>query len=115
MDSVQRKRPLPKEYEDISSISGPETKAKVHGIVTSLSPIKPSAKRPFFEGFLTDGNNKIRFVGFSSNKEKVIEKFSEQKDPVLLANCSSKNRKYSDGLELIIGDQTTITISRYTR
>lgn len=99
------------DYEDISSITSPESKANVHGVVTSLSPIKPNAKRPFFEGYLSNGPKKMRFVGFNGTKEKTIANFSKEKHPVTLSNCCIKNNKYTDGLELIIGDNTSITKS----
>ena len=57
-----RKRSL--EYDDVSAIEAPDSKAKVHDIVSSLSPLKPNAKRPYFEGSLTDGTKSMRFVGF---------------------------------------------------
>ncbi len=110
-----RKRSLPPvEYEDLSNIESPENNAKVHGVVTSLSPIKPNAKRPYFHGYISNGSTKMRFVGFNSAKEKLIEDHSKQKEPVVLSNCSIKSSRFADGLELIIGDNTTVTKSPVT-
>ena len=105
-----RKRPLPVEYDDVSSISAPTDgpAAKVHGVVTALSPIKPTSNRPYFEGYLSDGSKKIRFVGFSSTKEKLISKFNKVQEPVLMSNCSIKNSRFGEGLEIIVGDNATI-------
>lgn len=107
-----RKRSLaPVEYEDLSTIDSPDSSAKVHGVVTSLSPIKLNARRPYFEGYLSNGPTRIRFVGFNGDKEKMIENFSKKKEPVLLNNCSIKSNRSADGLELVIGDYTTVTKS----
>lgn len=51
------------------------------------------------------------FVGFSSEKEKVIEDFGKKKQAIALSNCCIKNSKYSNALELIIGGSTSITKS----
>ena len=68
-----RKRPVPIEYEDLQSITTSEHQAKVHGVVCSLSPMKPNAKNLYFDGFLTDGTKRMRFVGFSSNKDRLLK------------------------------------------
>ena len=105
-----RKRPSPVEFDDISSISAPTDgpAAKIHGVVTALSPIKPTSNKPYFEGYLSDGHKRMRFVGFSSAKEKLITKFNKDNNPILLSNCTVKNARFGDGLEIIVGDGTTI-------
>ena len=47
-------------YKDISSLEEP-IPHNVHGVLASLSPLKPSK---YFEGELTDGNECMRMVGF---------------------------------------------------
>ena len=50
------------EFEDLSLITHPESKAVVHGVVTSFSPMKEKSK--CFDGYMSDSRKKLRFVGF---------------------------------------------------
>ena len=64
------KRPLAIEYVDILSIEQPSDgyNAKLHGVVTSLSPIKGS--KLFLDGNLSNGKSKMCLVGFRSEGRK---------------------------------------------
>ncbi len=47
------------------------SKATLHGIITSFSPM--SNKRKCFEGQITDDQTSLRFVGFNQHQEVSIE------------------------------------------
>ena len=42
--------------------------AKIHGVMTSIYPMKPSVwgTSKYFHGHVTDGDKKVRFVGFDA-------------------------------------------------
>lgn len=107
--TTPRKRPREIEFDDMSSVS-PAQSAKLHGVIVSLSPMKPDAAKPYFQGYLSDGTKKMRFVGWSPAKEKLIEKFSKEHELVSLSNCTVKSRdkRFGDGLEIVLNDSTII-------
>ena len=42
--------------------------ASVHGVLTSVSPVKKGRRQNYFEGKVSNGNSKLRFVGFNSKQ-----------------------------------------------
>lgn len=51
---------------DISTVEDPTPHATIHGMLASLSPLKPSK---YFEAELTDGSKCIRMVGFDKSQQ----------------------------------------------
>ena len=100
------------EFDDIASIDSVSDGygAKVHGVVTSVSPLK-GQRTKFFDGVVSDGKKKLRFIGFNESKGKLLEEYSNDHQAVTLTNCCVKNAKYGGGLEIIVGDGTTISKS----
>lgn len=84
--------------------------AKVHGIMTALSPVKASTtgKSKFFHGELTDGKAKVRFVGFDSKSHEKLADFYKTKQPLTLSGCSINESKYSSDLEVIVKQSTQL-------
>ena len=80
MSSTSYKETLPVEFDDIASIDKPSDGygAKVHGVVPSLLPIKGTENKKYFDGSITDGTKKIRFVGFSPVNWKNLLMISRQ-------------------------------------
>lgn len=111
MATPSRKRPRPVDVDSIAEITTPTTVANVHGFVTSISPIIPTSKKPYFEGYLDDGTKRMRFVGFNPSKEKIIDQFSKSQEPVLLSSCRIVNSKFGEGLDIMLNDNTVITKS----
>ena len=103
-----RKRPRLNEFEDLASIGeSPSPTAKVHGIITGLSPLKPSSGKPFFEGTFSDCGPSLRLVGFNEEQQKKLATFHADEQPVALTNCSIMRGKRDDGdLEIIVKDST---------
>ncbi len=112
LQSPPRKRPRP-EYEDIISVNEESNgySATIHGIVTSVSPMKGQSEIKFFDGYISDGKKKIRFVGFNSDKAKLLEEHAHSKQSVALSNCRIKQAKSSSELEVMVGDRTDVTNS----
>lgn len=71
--------------------------------------MKANAKKPYFQGVLSDGDSKLRFVGWSSAKEKLLQKF-QHKSAVSFSNCSirPRDKRFGDGLEIHLNDKTII-------
>ena len=58
-------------FENLSAINNPTeagSRATLHGIVTSFSPITLS-KRKCFEGQIADNDRSLRFVGFTPEQQ----------------------------------------------
>lgn len=110
-----RKEPM-SEFQDLASIGEESPTAKVHRIVTGLSPIKPSSGKPFLEGTFSDCGRSLRLVGFNSEQQKKLATFQDNEEPVALTNCSLTRGKWGDDLEIIVKDSTTVMKSpkKYT-
>ena len=78
------------EFEDYSQVAEEAGSADIHGVVTSLSPLKRSKKgNNYYHGQLCDGKQSLRFVGFASNQQKMLEEFLEGRKSVQISNCQS--------------------------
>ena len=53
------------EVPSLDSIDKPISNANIHGVITSLSPVK-GRHRNYFDATLNDGTAKLRLVGFNS-------------------------------------------------
>ena len=87
------------------------TKAKVHGVVTSVSPMKQAATTQFFDAKLVDNDSEIRVVGFSPVLRKRLADYELKKDSLTLNNCKIKKAKYSEDLEILLNPSTEISNS----
>ena len=98
------------EFSDYSKVESEVTNANIHGMVTSLSPIKKSrVGSNYYIGQVCDGKQKLRFIGFSTTQQKQLNEMKEKKQSVELQNCQIK--KYirdSDKLEVFLKGATKI-------
>ena len=92
---------------DISKVQDPTPHATVHGMLASLSPLKPSK---YFEAELTDGNQCIRMVGLDKSQQVKLQPFFDKGLPVKLQNCQIKKNRF-DQLEVIVRNSTQIELS----
>ena len=89
------------EFGSVSAICSPTKFAKVHGVLTSVSPMRKSASGcGYFDGRLSDGEKSLRIVGFDTKVQQKLMDFHSWKEPVALLNCEIKQGKYSSNLEL---------------
>ena len=94
--------------------SMPSTKAaKVHGLFTSLSPMKNSArgKSTYFEGQLSDDTRSVRVVGFDQQQQEKMTHHFENKTPIVLDNCQIEKPKYTEEMQVLIKQSTKIATS----
>jgi hypothetical protein len=103
-----RKRSVPVEFDDFSGIKEPTSTAVVHGVVTSFSPMKKDSKKRCFDGYMSDGKKKMRFVGFRHDQQDKIADLSKSGKPLLLSNCAVKMARSGDSLEVIVNDSTRV-------
>ena len=72
-ESDKETKGLKREHDDldvveVESLDEPLSTASVHGVITSLSPIKKGRKSNCFDGNVSDGKSKVRLVGFSPSQ-----------------------------------------------
>lgn len=114
--AAKRKR---EEGLEVLQIEAPCEKVTVHGLVTSLSPIKASKKNDsvkYFNANLTNGKKSIRVVSFSPNIHTQMEKFQMEATPVALSDCqvkevSSQFSKSGENFEIVASNHSTVEIS----
>ncbi len=116
LESPPRKQQKRIEYADVTSVveESEGYSATVHGMVTSVSPMKGKSATKFFDGYVTDGATKLRFVGFNVDKAKQLEQHANDNETVELANCRIKHALHGNQLEIIVGDRTDISKSALT-
>ena len=87
---------------DVSDVKTTLDNAKVHGVVTELSPVKLSKKnQKYFSGRITDGKNTIGVLSFEPSLHGAMEKSHLDENPIALANCQIKEASlwYASGSE----------------
>ena len=102
---AKSKMPKTQECLSPSGVTAANDHAVVTGVLTSLSPIKPSR---YFDGELTDGDTVIRIVGFDRAKRQRLQSFSDSNIPVTLRNCLIHCSKYNNTLEIVLKTYTQI-------
>ena len=116
LQSPPRKRARQVLYEDVASITEESEGygATVHGAIASVSPMKGKSATKYFDGYVTDGVKKLRFIGFDADKAKQLEQHANNQEPIILSNCCIKHTRYGNQLEIIVGDRTDISKSALT-
>lgn len=87
-----RKRVRPNEF-DVSDIDSAFERATVHGVITELSPVKPSRKNDqikYFHAKITDGKKTMRVISISPSLRTELEEFRLQTSPIAFVNCQIK-------------------------
>ena len=102
------KRKLIEEFDDVSAAALTET-AIIHGVVASVSPMKPGKRSKFFEGKLTDGTKTMRMVGFRSHQQNQLATYHSK--PVAIHDCEVKAARQSQELEILMKSNTRIESS----
>lgn len=88
------------ELGEVSEVSHPSPNAKIHGIVSMVSPMKESKKCSYFDGELTDGKSSLRFFGFDSGVRRKLLDAEESSKPVALVDCEVKRSRLGQDLEV---------------
>ncbi len=104
------KRPL--EEFDVSTVAV-SPNAKVHGVVSCVSPMKRSKTCSYFDGEVTDGKNTMRLFGFDGAagvRRKLVE-FEGKPQAISLSACEVKKARQGDRLEILVGKGTHVEVS----
>ena len=99
-----KKRRLYEEFDDVSCIEASQH-ATIHGVVAAVSPqmLRGKSGKNYFDGSLTDGKIKVRFVGFDEDKRTRLATFLSKKEAVALQNCQVKMSRDSTEFEVVNG------------
>lgn len=105
MAGYNRKRLLD-EFDEVIGIN-PSKNAKLHGVISSVSPMKSnsSGSTKYFDGALTDGKKNIRFVSFNEKQHQQLTEFQEA---VAIVNCEVKTSKWGSELEILTHKNTEL-------
>lgn len=76
--------------------------ANIHGIPRNLSPVKQGKKASYFDGEMSDGSCRIRFVGFKAEHRRRLLPFTEKDEPVELQNCHIKRSRQGHKMEVLL-------------
>ena len=98
------------EFEDYTQVNDEVGSADIHGVVTSISPVKKSKKgNTYYHGQVCDGKQSLRFVGFASTHQKLLRDFLDKREAVEIRNCQiKKSNRDSDKLEVMVKGATKI-------
>ena len=99
--------------DDVSSVDAPSPNAKIHGVLTTLSPMKKSRTCQYFDGELSDGKKHMRLFGFDSARSvrRKLEEFQGKDATIALSNCEVKRSRQGDSLEILIGKESQVDVS----
>ena len=103
---ASRKRLFAEEYDDLSHANTPNKAAKLHGMLIDISPIRADGK--FFEGRIADSIASLRFVGFDPRMQQELLAKYDNKEPVIIQNCTLQKSRYGDEMEIVINRSTKI-------
>ena len=101
------------EFDDVSSVDAPSRNAKIHGILTALSPMKKSRTCQYFDGELSDGKKNMRLFGFDSARgvRRKLEELQGKDATITLSNCEVKHSRQGETLEILIGKDSRVDVS----
>ncbi|SMN02645.1 hypothetical protein SPONN_1545 [uncultured Candidatus Thioglobus sp.] len=111
MDKSTSRKRLFDEIDTLDSLSSPMKSAKIHGIVTTLSPMKSGPKMSYFEGKLADDKASIRLVGFNKAQHHELEAHCKEGDMVTFENCQIQKSKYNDNMEVLLKQSSKVLSS----
>ena len=84
----KKSSPQKRLFEDLRSIE-PST-AAVHCAIEVISPVKKAKSGvSYFDGMVTDGQRKVRIVGFDEGTQEKLSAFHTNKEAIKLDNSMS--------------------------
>ena len=113
MSPVKKTKYITEEIE-LLKICEEKKSVTVHGVVTSLSPVKESkTKVKYFRGTIADQSKKVPVVSFEPKLWKRLNQSHESCSTVALVNCNiqeARNRTSGD-YEIVASSRTEVTES----
>ncbi len=108
---ASRKRPAD-DIDDYSILDHSENEAtNLHGVVRNLSPVKRGKKANYFDGELTDGTCRIRFIGFKAEQHKQLQELSKGDSSIEIKDCQIKMSRQGHCMEALLKGASKITSS----
>ena len=95
--------------ESLEAVDKPASSANIHGIITSLSPVKKGQTHSYFDGTLSDGTSKLCMMGFNAKHRTALNDFLGRKEAVELKDCQIQQAKRSYSMEVLLKNTTEIT------
>ena len=89
----------------------PRSTASIHGVISSLSPIKKGCKSNYFDGSVSDGKSKVRLVGFSPSQRTRMKNMMERKQAVKFDDCEIRHAGRGQKMEIVLKGKTKISMS----
>ena len=109
---AKRSRDREEEFVDISSVNHASPRAKIHGRITGLSPMKKAKTCIYFDGEIADESGTMHVYGFDSSVRKKLSDHYEQNKAVVLSQCEVKpSRRMCGDLELLVDKCTEVVES----
>ena len=69
------------EVDSLNNLSSAASNVRVHGAVTSVSPVKKGKRSNFFDGKLADKSCAMRMVGFNAHQQINYKSFMSKECP----------------------------------
>ena len=113
MSPVKKSKCVTQEIE-LSQICEEKKSVTVHGVITSLSPMKESkTKVKYFRGTIADQSKKVPVVSFEPKLWKRLNQSHENCSSVELVNCNIQEarNKTSGDYEIVASSRTEVTES----
>ena len=113
MSPVKKSKCVTQEIE-LSQICEEKKSVTVHGVITSLSPMKESkTKVKYFRGTIADQSMKVPVVSFEPKLWKRLNQSHENCSSVALVNCNIQEarNKTSGDYEIVASSRTEVTES----
>lgn len=90
----------------------PTGSAFIHGVCSSLSPVKKGRKSEYFDAQITDGSTtNIRIVGFKKSQRLKMKELVGKNIPIHIDNCEVKSGRRGERLEVLFKSSTAINAS----
>jgi len=93
------KRESKRSFEEVDNFDVVEkgrASASVHGVLMSVSPVRKGRKQNYFEGKMSDGSSKLRFVGFDLKQQKKMSEMLPKKQAIEIENCEIKPSRWGE-------------------
>lgn len=100
------------EFSSLELITLPSKAAKLHGVITNISPMKQTGiGKSYFECQFADETSTVRMVGFDTAQQQKMAEHQEQQQTISVDNCEIKKSRYGDSMEVLLKQSTAVECS----
>ena len=102
IESKGRKRkPEELEVDEVESLDELLSTTCVHGVISTLSPIKKGCRSNYFDGSVSDGKSNIHLVGFNPSQRIRMKNLMENKQAVKIDDCEVRHARRGQSMEIL--------------